>query len=172
MYQLLALELDSIKPPGCTRTNGGWREEGLSRDHLSTDSIWSKLPPLYVPVSPSPLSREVSHDFVAFDIWSHTRHHVPKMVTYQVLSTYLKQIDGTMVYVLGLGWLAWLGLSYLFFEFGETKYYTPILLLSLNLPQQCPGYNLFRTKKLTQFVEYHQSHPINFPALIYNFDHS
>ena len=34
MYELLALELDSIKPAGCTRTKGGWRKEGLSRDHL------------------------------------------------------------------------------------------------------------------------------------------
>ena len=55
MYEVLALELDSIKPPGCTRTKGEWRQEGLSRDHLATDSIWSNLPPLSVPVSPSPV---------------------------------------------------------------------------------------------------------------------
>ena len=67
-YELFALELDSIKPPGCGRANGGWREEGLSRDHLATDSVWSKLPPLYVPVSSSPVSREASRDFVALDM--------------------------------------------------------------------------------------------------------
>ena len=52
-YELIVLEFDSIKPPGCTRTKGGWREEGLSRDHLATNSIWSKLPTLSVPVGPS-----------------------------------------------------------------------------------------------------------------------
>ena len=74
-YELLALELDSIKPPGCRRANVGWREESLSRDHLATDSVWSKLPPisaklppLSVPVSPSPVSREASSDLVALDV--------------------------------------------------------------------------------------------------------
>ena len=67
MYKLLALELDSIKPPGDRRKNGGWGEEGLSRNHLTTDSIWSKLPPISVPVSPSPVSCEASRDFVALD---------------------------------------------------------------------------------------------------------
>ena len=86
MYELLALELDSIKPPGCTRTNWGWREEGRPRDHLTTDSIWYKLPPPSVPVSPSPISREASRDFVALDMWLHTRYQVSKMVTYQALS--------------------------------------------------------------------------------------
>ena len=76
MYQLLALELDSIKPPGCTRTNGGWRLEGPSRDHRATDSIWSKLPPLSVPVSPSLVSRETSRGFVALDMWLRTRYQV------------------------------------------------------------------------------------------------
>ena len=33
-----------------------------SRDHLCTDSVRSKLPPLYIPVSPSPVSREASCD--------------------------------------------------------------------------------------------------------------
>ena len=33
-----------------------------SRDHLGTDSVRSKLPPLYVPVSPSPVSHEASRD--------------------------------------------------------------------------------------------------------------
>ena len=84
MYELLALELDSIKPPGCTRTNGGGREEGLSRDHLATDSIWSKLSPLSVPVSPSPVSREASRDFVTLDMALHTRYQVSEMFTYQV----------------------------------------------------------------------------------------
>ena len=37
------------------------------RDHLGTDSVRSKLPPLCVPVSPSPVSREASRDFVALD---------------------------------------------------------------------------------------------------------
>ena len=59
-YELIVLEFDSIKPPGCTRTKGGWREEGLSRDYLTTDLIGSKLPPLSVPVSPSPVSRELA----------------------------------------------------------------------------------------------------------------
>ena len=77
MYELLALELDSIKPPGCTRTEGGWREEGLSPDHLATDSIWSKLPPLSVPVSPSPVSRESSRYSVALHMWLHIRYQVP-----------------------------------------------------------------------------------------------
>ena len=74
-YELLALKLDPIKPPGCRRANGGWREKGLSRGHLATDSVWSKLPPisaklppLSVPVSPSPVSREASSDLVALDV--------------------------------------------------------------------------------------------------------
>ena len=33
-----------------------------SRDHMGTDSVRSKLPTLYVPMSPSPLSREASRD--------------------------------------------------------------------------------------------------------------
>ena len=33
-----------------------------SRDQLGTDSVRSKLPPLYVPVSPSPISREATRD--------------------------------------------------------------------------------------------------------------
>ena len=68
MYELLALELDSIKPPGRTRTNWEWRKGGLSRDHLAIDSIWSRLPPLYVPVSPSPVSRGASRVSVALDM--------------------------------------------------------------------------------------------------------
>ena len=36
-----------------------------SRDHLGTESVWSKVPPLYVPVSPSPGSHEASR--VALD---------------------------------------------------------------------------------------------------------
>ena len=32
------------------------------RDHFGTDSVRSKLLPLYVPVSPSPVSREASRD--------------------------------------------------------------------------------------------------------------
>ena len=39
MYELLASEVDSIKPPGCRRADGGWKEEGLSRDHLAADSV-------------------------------------------------------------------------------------------------------------------------------------
>ena len=33
-----------------------------SRDHFGTDSVRCKLPPLYAPVSPSPVSREASRD--------------------------------------------------------------------------------------------------------------
>ena len=33
-----------------------------SRDHFGTDSVRSKLPPLFVPVSPSPFSREACRD--------------------------------------------------------------------------------------------------------------
>ena len=33
-----------------------------SHDHFGTDSVRSKLPPLYVPVSPSLFSREASRD--------------------------------------------------------------------------------------------------------------
>ena len=33
-----------------------------SHDHLGTDSVESKLPSLYVPVNPSPVSREASRD--------------------------------------------------------------------------------------------------------------
>ena len=36
-----------------------------SRHRLGSDSVWSKLPPLYVPVSPSPVSRGASRDFAA-----------------------------------------------------------------------------------------------------------
>ena len=38
-----------------------------SRDYLATDSIQSKLPSLSVPVTPPPVSRETSRDFVALD---------------------------------------------------------------------------------------------------------
>ena len=33
-------------------------------------------PPLSVPVSPSPVSREARRDFVAVDMWSHTRYQI------------------------------------------------------------------------------------------------
>ena len=40
-----------------------WRASARrSRDHLGTDSVRSKLPPSYVPVGPSPVSREASRD--------------------------------------------------------------------------------------------------------------
>ena len=78
MYELLSLDLDSMKPPGCTSTKGGWREEGLSRDHLATDSIWFKLAPLSVPVTPLPVSREASRYSVALDMWLDTRYQVSK----------------------------------------------------------------------------------------------
>ena len=68
-YELLALELDSIKPPGCRRVNGGWREEGISRDRLATDLIRSKVPQLFMPVSAPTVSREASRDFVAIDVY-------------------------------------------------------------------------------------------------------
>ena len=42
------------------QTGDGGRR--VSRGHLATDSIWSKLPSLSVPVSPSPVSREASRD--------------------------------------------------------------------------------------------------------------
>ena len=51
-----------------------WEEASLKpaharrfRDHLGNDSVRSKLPPLSVPVTPSPASREASRDFVALD---------------------------------------------------------------------------------------------------------
>ena len=68
MYELLALDLDSIKPPDedeGSMEGGGPRD---SRDHLATDSIWSKLPPLSVPVSASPVSRVVNRYSVALDM--------------------------------------------------------------------------------------------------------
>ena len=37
------------------------------RDHLGTDLVRSNLPPLCVPVSASPVSREASRDFEALD---------------------------------------------------------------------------------------------------------
>ena len=74
-YELLALELNFIKPRGCRRANWGWREEGLSRDHLATGSVPSKLPPLSVTVCPSPVSREANRDFVELSIY---------VVTFQV----------------------------------------------------------------------------------------
>ena len=43
------------------------RRARRSRDHLATDSVRSKLPPLFEPVSPLPVSREASGDFVALD---------------------------------------------------------------------------------------------------------
>ena len=63
------------------RVDGGRR---VSLDTIATDSIWSKLPPLSVPVSPSPVSREASRYSVALDMWLHTRYQVSKMVRYQV----------------------------------------------------------------------------------------
>ena len=43
---------DSVRPARARR----------SRDHFGIVSVRSKLPPLYVPVSPSPVSRETSRD--------------------------------------------------------------------------------------------------------------
>ena len=36
-------------------------------------------PPISVPVSPSPVSREASRDFVALDLWLHTRYQISKI---------------------------------------------------------------------------------------------
>ena len=38
-------------------------------------------PPLSVPVSPSPVSREASRDFVALDMWLHTRYQMSKVIS-------------------------------------------------------------------------------------------
>ena len=54
----------ALSRPGAPLRPGRARR---SRDHLATDSVRSKLPPLSVPVSPSPVSREASRDFVALD---------------------------------------------------------------------------------------------------------
>ena len=43
-------------------------------------------------------------------------------------------------------------------------FYTYLIIIKFTF-LQCPGQYSFRTKKLTQFVKYHQSHPINSPFL-------
>ena len=47
----------------------------------------SNTSPLSVPVSPSPVSREASRDFVALDMWLHTRYQMPKIILYYYLVT-------------------------------------------------------------------------------------
>ena len=103
--------------PGYRRVNGGWREEGLSRYYLATDSVWSKLPPLSVPVSPSPVSREASRYSVALDMWLHTRYQVSKIDVWY---------HGIFVIFGGFGLtgLGWVGFNDLFSGFGKKKYYT------------------------------------------------
>ena len=39
----------------------------------------NRSPPLSVPVSPSPVSREASRGFVALDMWLHTRYQISKI---------------------------------------------------------------------------------------------
>ena len=39
----------------------------------------NRSPPLSVPVSPLPVSREASRDFVALDMWLHTRCQISKI---------------------------------------------------------------------------------------------
>ena len=41
--------------------------------------------PLSVPVSPSPVSREASRDFVALDMWLHTRYQISR-IKYSAIS--------------------------------------------------------------------------------------
>ena len=57
-------ELTALSRPGASLRPGRARR---SRDDLATDSVRSKLPPLSVPVTPPPVSRETSRDFVALD---------------------------------------------------------------------------------------------------------
>ena len=57
-------ELTTLSRQGASLRPG---RAGRSRDHFATHSVRSNLPPLYVPVSPSPVSRESNRDFVAVD---------------------------------------------------------------------------------------------------------
>ena len=50
------------------RTGDGRRRVSLETISPPIRSVWSKLPPLSVPVSPSPVSREASRDFVVLDM--------------------------------------------------------------------------------------------------------
>ena len=77
MYELLALELDPIKPPGCTRTKGGWEGGGsLSRPSRHRLDLVQAAPTICT-VSPSAVSREAGRFSVALDT-------IFYVVTYQV----------------------------------------------------------------------------------------
>ena len=57
--------------------NGGIRNVERRYDAVRGHRTGSnKSPPLSVPVSPSPVSREASRDFVALDMWLHIRYLV------------------------------------------------------------------------------------------------
>ena len=87
MYELLALDLDSIKPPDEDEggTEGGGSPSRPSRHRL--DLVQAAPTRVSVPVSSSPVSREASCYSVALDIWLHTRYQVSEMVRYQVPGT-------------------------------------------------------------------------------------
>ena len=64
----------------------------------------NKSPPLSVPVSPSPVSREASRDCVALDMWLHTRYQESKLISGNI--RYTRFIPG-IYFGVGLGRLGW-----------------------------------------------------------------
>ena len=72
-------------------------------------------PPLSVPVSPSPVSREGSREFVALDMWLHTRYQMSKINLWYHM-VYL-------VYLYFWVWIDWVGYNFLLSRFEETKRY-------------------------------------------------
>ena len=131
MFEMLALELDSIKSPGCTRTKGGRREEALPRDHRATDSIWSKLPPLgYL----CQWARRPSRVKLAVILWRSIYGYIPGTRYLKWLDTRY-QVPKINIWYRGInlffffGGFGLVGLCFFFSVFGETKYCTPYIVI-------------------------------------------
>ena len=77
--------------------------------------------PLSVPVSPSPVSREASRDFVALDMWLRTRYQIPKI-------NVCRHIVYLVYFCVGV-WIGWFGYKFLLSGFGERNNVIPHIIL-------------------------------------------
>ena len=68
--------------PKGTEASGTWRVATMQSVVIGGSNKYS---PLSVPVSPSPVSREASRDFVALDMWLHTRYQISNVILHIII---------------------------------------------------------------------------------------
>ena len=74
-----------------------------------TCCLVSITPPLSVPVSSSPVSREASRDFVELDMWLHTRYQMSKVnFWHHMVYTWYIFILGFGLHGLGITFYFWI----------------------------------------------------------------